>query len=228
MAKKKKKGLFKKLFEGVKKGVHAVVKIGKKVVDTGAILVLAPFKKAMQHSLRSKGITPEKKMSKLAPQFVEHIIKSKHYEGQLHHLECYEYLENLDDVNKLTSAEISKAFAQDHLDMLDQLDADNIDVAKTAGDTAKSINPVVGSVISAIINFFKSLKEKKQRGEKLSEAEEKALQLADEGAKQADELIEKEAKQKVGGFIMDKKWILIIVGSLAVVFVGGKLLKKKK
>ena len=60
---------------------------------------------------------------------------------------------------------------------------------------------VATSIISAIINFFKQLKQKKDSGEKLTKTEEKAVELADKAIddviEPVSETIKSEAKEEM-------------------------------
>ena len=63
---KKKKNLFKRLMDDVKKAGQGIAKglhkIGKNLVEMEEMVVLAPFKGAMKHQLDKKGIKHSNKL----------------------------------------------------------------------------------------------------------------------------------------------------------------------
>jgi hypothetical protein len=83
---------------------------------------------------------------------------------------------------------------------------------------------VVSAIIAAVIEYFKTLKKKKERGEKLTEAEEKALQVAEEATAQAVSEVKEQAKVE----IMSKSYLPIIIIALVAIILVFLLLKKKK
>jgi hypothetical protein len=83
---------------------------------------------------------------------------------------------------------------------------------------------VIASVISGIIAYFKNLKKRKEAGEKLTPAEEKALKTAEDTTGQAIEDIKEEGKQE----LMSKSYIPIIIIAVIAVILLFTFLKKKK
>ena len=83
---------------------------------------------------------------------------------------------------------------------------------------------VVSAIIAAVIDYFKSLKKKKERGEKLTEAEEKALKVAEEATATVVAEVEEQAKSQ----IMSKTYVPIIIIALVAIVLVFLLLKKKK
>ena len=83
---------------------------------------------------------------------------------------------------------------------------------------------VVSAIIAAVIDFFKGLKKKKERGEKLTEAEEKALKLAEEATAEVVSEVKEQAKSQ----IMSKTYVPIIIIALVAIILVFLLLKSKK
>jgi len=82
----------------------------------------------------------------------------------------------------------------------------------------------ISAIIAAVIDFFKSLKKKKERGEKLTESEEKALELAEKATEEAVSEVKEQAKVEV----MSKSYMPIVIIALVAVVLVFFLLKKKK
>ncbi len=83
----------------------------------------------------------------------------------------------------------------------------------------------VAAIINAVIAFFKQLKKKKEAGEKLSEAEEKALNRAEEAAEVVTETVKEEIATKTAKEGFPVVLVLAFILILAVAFMSGK--KKK-
>ena len=83
---------------------------------------------------------------------------------------------------------------------------------------------VISAIIAAVIDYFKSLKKKRERGEKLTEAEEKALKLAEEATAEVVSEVKEEAKSQ----IMSKTYVPIIIIALVAIVLVFLLLKSKK
>jgi len=83
---------------------------------------------------------------------------------------------------------------------------------------------VISSIISAIINFFKNLKTRKEGGEQLSPADEKALETAEKATAEAVKTIKNEAKVEV----MSKSYLPIIGIALAAIVLLFFVMNKPK
>jgi len=214
---KKKKNLFKRLMDDVKKAGQGIAKglhkIGKNLVEMEEMVVLAPFKGAMKHQLDKKGIKHSNKLKDIAPKFVKHIVKGsnfENYQGDLKHYEDYESLENLE-----TLEQYERYWANGEVPNFDNLGEE---------EGAKLATDVASSIINAVVDFFKTLLKKKKDGVPMTDAENKMADLAEKGAEKANELIQQEATKSVGGFVMDNKIIIII----AVVVLGYFAFLRKK
>lgn len=82
----------------------------------------------------------------------------------------------------------------------------------------------VSAIIAAVIDYFKSLKRKKESGEKLTETEEKALNTAEEATAAAISEVKEQAKTEV----MSKTYLPIIGIALAAIVLLFFVLKKPK
>lgn len=212
MAKKKKKNLFKRLWEDVKragqgigKGLH---KVGNAYIDISTFVVLAPFKKAMKKALDRKGIKYKNRLTDIAPKFVKHVVKDQKnyetYQGDLKHFEEYEALENLEflDGYELYWANGEVANLTDEL----------------AEEGAKVGTQVASSIIKAIVDFFKNLLKKKQSGQPMTDAENKMAELAEKGAAISDQVIREEMASRTGEFVLDNKTLLMIAGAVIIIY----------
>jgi len=83
---------------------------------------------------------------------------------------------------------------------------------------------VVSTIIKAVINFFKSLKARKESGAPLSRAEEKALDYAEKATSEAVQEVKREAKVE----IMNKSYLPIIGIALGLVVILVIAMNKKK
>lgn len=181
---------------------HKAKNLINSVKEDAAFAILAPLKLAMQSILKSYNIQPKsKKLKDIANAFYVGIVKKgnsyeSHYEGHSDSYEsdCYEC-----KVNRMTGA--------------DSYENDSF-IPPQAIEAA-------GAIIAGIIHWFKKKKEDKEAGKQLSPAEEKALALADEGAKTADEYKKDETNSAIGEFVTDNA-LFIVLGILALIF----LLKK--
>jgi len=204
---KKKKGLFKKIWNGIKDSARGIAKIGGKIYEAETYVVLAPFKGAMKKQLDKAGIKHGNKMKNIAPLFFKHIIKGKknyeNYVGDLKHYENYEALENLDALDALEMVNVPDVAFVNHLDSLGE---------EEAVETAKNI-------ISVVFDFFKNLLQKKLDKKPTTSDEDEMAKDAEKGAENADKLIEKEHGGK-----MDYKTI----GIVAVVIIALFVFMRKK
>lgn len=92
---------------------------------------------------------------------------------------------------------------------------DNIIVKKDGAvkeaKKSESFDPVLlPTIISAVIAFFKNLKAKQESGEPLSEAEQKALDAAEEVVEGAKGAAKSEVKFAIGDFLTQYWWLLLI------------------
>jgi len=178
MTKKKGKSKLGKALQKVstvaKKVAKTVTKGAKGIIKIASFPVLLPFKAGMTGILKSKGITPQNDISKLAQQFHSVIIEKK---------SSYEVYE------------------PEHIAPM-----------------------VVGSIINAVIGYFKSLKDKKDKGEVLSPAEEKALANAEAVTSQTIEAVKDEATNEVA----KKSFMPLIIGAIVALVVIALLVMKSK
>lgn len=204
-----KKNLFKQLRDGIKKSVKGIVKVGGKIYEAEAMVVLAPFKKTMMKQLDKRGIKHGKKMKDVARLFLKHVIKGKHnyenYVGDLKHFEDYEALETLENLDAIEMVNVPDPAFINNLDNLGEEEATNV---------AKDI-------INAVLDFFKTVLKKKQSGKPVSDEENEMAKDAEKGAENADKAIEKEQSKEEGkgGFAMDMKFIYIIVAIVLAYFI---------
>jgi hypothetical protein len=95
-----------------------------------------------------------------------------------------------------------------------------------AGNYEHIAAAAVTAVIAGVLKFFKSLKDKKQRGEELSVAEEQALTIAENST----DLVMDAAKEEVEDEAVKKAFpvMAIVIIVLVVVIAAALLLGKKK
>jgi len=82
----------------------------------------------------------------------------------------------------------------------------------------------ISAIIAAVIDFFKTLKKKKDNGENLSPAEEKALKTAEEATAAAVSEVKEQAKVEV----MSKSYLPIIGIALAAIVLLFIVMNKPK
>lgn len=82
--KKKKKGVFKKIGSGIKKGAKAVGKAVKKVATAAVYAPLLPLKGIMKKALKKKGVAAPSKMPDLAEAFYNNIVKKSNFDSYYH------------------------------------------------------------------------------------------------------------------------------------------------
>ena len=172
----------------LKKVVKRRTKI-KRTVVTAIIAPLLPLRRPMTKALERKGI----KTSKM--KFVDIVTKF--------------YNEFVSKKNKATSTyePIADNFLSDHY--LNDIDSDDYN---EKSDHLAGVG--VGEIVTAVVSFFKKLKDKKAKGEKLMSSEE---EIADETKKVEDDLKAKEdnelpVKQKQMKDIIMYVLIVVIVG----------------
>lgn len=83
---------------------------------------------------------------------------------------------------------------------------------------------VIGSIVKAIINYFKDLKKKKESGVKLPPAEEKALQVAENTVEKVVEIGKEETKSEIA----QKSFTPLLITSVLAVVLLFAFAKSKK
>lgn len=195
-------GIFKTLVGEFAKLGKGIISIAGKIYEAASLVVLAPFKGAMKKGLKAKGVKYEDNIKDISTKFMDNVVSGNSaYEQTLMYYQNYEALDDLRTLREFGSLEMLES----------QGDADNF-------------APAVPAIISAVVAFFNTMKQKKDEGVPMSQTEKDMTALAEEGMKNADELIKREQAAKVGEFVMDKKIIIaVVVGILLLVFLfAGK------
>ncbi len=78
------------------------------------------------------------------------------------------------------------------------------------------------SLIQAIIDFIKKLRDKKKRGEKLTPVEEKLADAYDSTESEVIQNVKDEANEAVGGFILSPKTLILLAVVIAAIFIFRK------
>lgn len=173
--------------EAPKKGVKKFLqKVGNKLKKTGEDIKfapVAPFKPIMKRYLDKRNIAHDNSLRDVAIQFAKNVGKFSHFEEQ-----------NLDtlyaDGDQKLDTESKTAIASGLA---------GAGIAAGAGDYAGAVK----TIISTIIKFFKHLKEKKERGEKLSDEEENVLNQFEEMDEKITEAVQEEAELQTGMAVKD-------------------------
>jgi hypothetical protein len=174
------------------KAKEAVKKVAAAPAKAAVFAVLIPFQPMMKSVLKKRGFTPEKKLSKLANQFFEKVVKKENFESQYLYFEA-EY------------AEAGGAGAGDAAKGLD----------------AGLIVGTIGDIVNAIKNWIQrrkeKLKEKEAAGETLTEGEKNFVDNTEAIQDAANEAIRGEitetVQQKTGQFITSPVGLILIAGA---------------
>jgi hypothetical protein len=168
--------------EKVKKRVQNS-KVGTTAKDAAMFAPLVPFVPAMRAAIKAKGVQPElaKHIKAVALQFGRVVLGIKP--------------QNADAAGR-SGAETKDGQEITKADVIVETATTGLGIATGAAKAYSGDPSGFKILIQSILNYFKFLKKKKESGQKLSKAEEEALNIAE---KAADEISE---YQK--GEIMDK------------------------
>jgi hypothetical protein len=173
----------KPLVKLVKKGLKA----GK---DNVLFAPLIPYVPLMRMLIKKSGATPEKEISKLAYQFKSLIVDKSRFE------ENFENLEDTPSIKTFNAEEEADEVTEET--EMKELDPNNVagsTVGALAGATV-GLPPQAGgaagsaiqNIIKTIVGWLRNLKNKKEAGKDLNEAEELALKAGNAVDKVADGL----------------------------------------
>ena len=200
----------------------------KKALKAGALLALAPMLPAMigmiaatvttnpaaANALRKK--LKKKKLKYVVQEFVSKVVKKKKNLEDLESTFDFDTLKSLQDFQgdvKHLQGSDTRSFEdmlQSALDASDNLHKDHME---------DNFVQAVADIVKMVFSFFKGLKKKKDKGEKISPAEDVAIKESDVDEDKADEAVE-HVRRKEGGF--DAKTLLIVGGAI----LGGVVLFK--
>ena len=82
----------------------------------------------------------------------------------------------------------------------------------------------VGTIIKAVVSFFKGLKKKKDSGQPLSNDEEKALEVAEQIGEDIEEMEKDEVEEGIGEKLLEYWWVIALVLVAGIVLVARKKL----
>lgn len=160
----------KKVGTGTTKLGAKLVTIAKKGGEDVRYAPLLPFKPAMIKSLDSAGIKHTNAIEDIATKFNSNIV-NKHYDPTL----------------EIISNDENFAFSMDEdmYSLAEQGGSAVGNIGQAAGQLSTgNVVGAAGSIIQAIITWFKNIKKKKENGQPLSQQEAATLQAADETAQQ--------------------------------------------
>lgn len=213
-----------------KKGIKLFVKkLGDKAKSLGKdapFAVLLPFKGVMKKKLDKAGITHDNSLKDISIKFAKSLGKMSHFE-ELHVSGLYEY-----DDDYLHAAAVSMRTAAKPQIAKTVITATPVKagigqaaVKAATGDVAGA----VGTVIKTIVDYFKNLKDRKAKGEKLSEEEDKILveseKVADQIVEAGKEEVEKQVATSIKDFLFSWKGgvaLLVLIGLIYAAFKGQK------
>lgn len=232
---RKKKGLFKKIGKkigsgikniaketgkAIKNPVKAIKNLAKGIVKVGSFTALLPFKRTMENHLKRKGIATNGKIDDIAVKFADSVKRKKNYESLTgtgtrikdDGVTCYY---GKCGTGKCWNKEhTSCSFESAYYESFESMEGENISTE------------VITEVVRFVVDFFKQMKEKKEKGE----ADSEELAIANDVAtdeKAIETEVEKGAKEGTGSgskidFSDMSKMLPIVLIVIALIFVMKK------
>lgn len=189
--------VIKKAVQNVKKVSIKVVSKGKNVVKNLPFATLLPFKGIMKNHLSKKGIKVNDDLANISVAFAKSVTGGQHF-----------YNPNMYDENPIMDFE-GAVFRKD---------PNQFSIGEDVAIAAAK------AVINAVLEYFKQLKDKKNRGEKLTEDEQNLLDKTEKATQAVIDAGVDTGMNAVKDFLFSWKGGLLLLGIIA----GAVLLFSKK